>query len=213
MVLVPGPHLLNGAIDLARTRITIGISRLAFAGIIILSICIGLLGGLAFGGASLPTAGPAPPVSLWRDVVAAGVAVAAYGTFFAMPWRTLPIPIVIGMFAHAVRWLLIFRLGADVALGAFGACLLVGIVVALISDRLRLPFAALAFASVVSLIPGVFLFQAADSLLTLISAGATASPDLMIRMISDGGTAFLILLAMTLGLILPKMMIDRMLGK
>jgi uncharacterized membrane protein YjjP (DUF1212 family) len=213
MVLVPGPHLLNGAIDLARTRITIGISRLTFAGVIILSICIGLLGGLAFGGASLPAAGPALPVSLWRDVVAAGVAVAAYGTFFAMPWRTLPIPIVIGMFAHAVRWLLIFRLGADVALGAFGACLLVGIVVTLISDRLRLPFAALAFASVVSLIPGVFLFQAADSLLTLISAGARASPDLMTRMISDGGTAFLILLAITLGLILPKMTIDRMRGK
>jgi uncharacterized membrane protein YjjB (DUF3815 family) len=117
------------------------------------------------------------------------------------------------MFAHALRWLLIFRLGTNIALGAFGACLLVGVVVALISDRLRLPFAALAFASVVSLIPGVFLFQAADSLVVLISEGMRASPDLMIRMISDGGTAFLILLAMTLGIILPKMTIDRMLGK
>ena len=213
MVLVPGPHLLNGTIDLIRTRIMIGISRLVFAGIIILSICIGLLGGLAFGGVSLPAAGPASPVLLWRDVAAAGVAVAAYGTFFAMPWRTLPIPIVIGMFAHAVRWLLIYRFGTNVALGAFGACFLVGTVVASISDRLRLPFAALAFASVVSLIPGVFLFQAADSLLALISEGAGASPELMIRMISDGGTAFLILLAMTLGLILPKMTIDRILGK
>lgn len=130
-----------------------------------------------------------------------------------MPWRTLPIPIVIGMLAHAVRWLLIFKFGADVALGAFGACFLVGIVVASISDRLRLPFAALAFASVVSLIPGVFLFQAADSLLALISEGARASPDLMMQMVSDGGTAFLILLAMTLGLIFPKMTIDKALGK
>lgn len=213
MVLVPGPHLLNGAIDLARARITLGISRLVFASMIILSICIGLLGGLAFGDASLPAAGPAPAIVLWRDVAAAGVAVAAYGTFFNMPWRTLPIPIVIGMLAHAARWLLIFRLGADVALGAFGACFLVGVVVTSISDRLRLPFAALAFASVVSLIPGVFLFQSADGLLTLISEGVKASPDLMIRMISDGGTAFLILLAMTLGLLLPKMAIDRRFGK
>jgi uncharacterized membrane protein YjjP (DUF1212 family) len=213
MVLVPGPHLLSGAIDLVRTRITLGISRLVFASMIILSICIGLLGGLAFGEVSLPAAGPGAPVLLWRDVLAAGVAVAAYGTFFAMPWRTLPIPIVIGMLAHAVRWLLIFRFGADVALGAFGACFLVGIVVASISDRLRLPFAALAFASVVSLIPGVFLFQAADSLLALISEGARASPDLMMQMVSDGGTAFLILLVMTLGLIFPKMTIDKALGK
>jgi uncharacterized membrane protein YjjP (DUF1212 family) len=213
MVLVPGPHLLNGAIDLVRARITLGISRLVFASMIILSICIGLLGGLAFGDVSLPTAGPASPVLLWRDMTAAGVAVAAYGTFFAMPWRTLPIPIVIGMLAHAARWLLIFKLGTSVALGAFGACLLVGIVVASISDRLRLPFAALAFASVVSLIPGVFLFQAADSLLALISEGVRAPPDLAMQMFSDGGTAFLILLAMTLGLILPKMAIDKMFGK
>jgi uncharacterized membrane protein YjjP (DUF1212 family) len=213
MVLVPGPHLLSGAIDLVRTRITLGISRLVFAGLIILSICVGLLGGLAFGDVSLPAAGPAAPVLLWRDVVAAGVAVAAYGTFFAMPWRTLPIPIMIGMFAHALRWLLIFRFHADVASGAFGACFLVGIVVASLSDRLRLPFAALAFASVVSLIPGVFLFQAADSLLALIAEGGRASPDLMMQMISDGGTAFLILLAMTLGLLLPKMAIDKAFAK
>ncbi len=33
MVLVPGPHLLNGAIDLARTRIALGIARLAYAGV------------------------------------------------------------------------------------------------------------------------------------------------------------------------------------
>jgi hypothetical protein len=36
-------------------------------------------------------------------MVAAGIAVAAYSTFFAMPWRMLPIPILIGMLAHACR--------------------------------------------------------------------------------------------------------------
>jgi hypothetical protein len=35
MVLVPGPPILNGAIDLARTRITLGISRMAYAGAIL----------------------------------------------------------------------------------------------------------------------------------------------------------------------------------
>lgn len=42
MVLVPGPHLLNGAIDLARTRIALGIARLTYVGIIVLMICFGL---------------------------------------------------------------------------------------------------------------------------------------------------------------------------
>jgi hypothetical protein len=39
MVLVPGPHILNGAIDLARTRIALGIARLTYASVIVLLIC------------------------------------------------------------------------------------------------------------------------------------------------------------------------------
>src|SRR6202795_2013677 len=65
MVLVPGPHILNGAIDLARTRISLGIARLAYAGVIVLLICAGgLFGFTAVGVANLATAGPSPPVPL-----------------------------------------------------------------------------------------------------------------------------------------------------
>ena len=85
MVLVPGPHLLNGAIDLARARIALGASRILYACLIILMICTGLLAGLALGGVSLPVSGPSFLVPLLYDVIAAGIAVAAYGTFFAMP--------------------------------------------------------------------------------------------------------------------------------
>jgi uncharacterized membrane protein YjjP (DUF1212 family) len=52
MVLVPGPHVLNGAIDLACTRISIGIARLTYAALIVLMICAGLLAGLNVGGAT-----------------------------------------------------------------------------------------------------------------------------------------------------------------
>jgi uncharacterized membrane protein YjjB (DUF3815 family) len=90
MVLVPGPHLLNGAIDLARTRIALGIARLTYAGIIVLMICLGLLLGSTAGGAALPAAGPSAPVPLLADVIAAGCAVASFGTFFSMSWRMLP---------------------------------------------------------------------------------------------------------------------------
>ena len=94
MVLVPGPHFLNGAIDLARGRIGLGAARIAFASLITAMICAGLLIGLALGGVNLPPSGPSRFVPIGYDVIAAGVAVAAYGTFFAMPWRMLPIPIL-----------------------------------------------------------------------------------------------------------------------
>jgi uncharacterized membrane protein YjjP (DUF1212 family) len=41
MILVPGPHLLNGTIELARARIALGASSITYAGVIILIICTG----------------------------------------------------------------------------------------------------------------------------------------------------------------------------
>jgi uncharacterized membrane protein YjjP (DUF1212 family) len=208
MVLVPGPHLLNGAIDLVRARIALGAARLVFATMIILVICIGLLGGLAAGGESLPVSGVSSSVPFGYDVIAAGVAVAAYGTFFSMPWSKLPIPIAIGMAAHATRWAAITLCGAGVATGALVACLLVGIVVTPIADRLRMPFAAFAFASVVSLIPGVYLFRMASGLVSVASLGNQAPPDVLLAAIADGTSAMLIMMAITFGLIVPKLCIE-----
>ncbi len=208
MVLVPGPHLLNGALDLAHARILLGIARVSYANLVILMICTGLVLGLALGGVSLPVSAPSSPVPLWYDVPAAGVAVAAYGSFFNMPWRMLPIPILVGMFAHACRWMAISTFGASAEIGALAACFVVGTVMTPIANRLRLPFAGVAFASVVSLIPGVFLFRMAAGVVDLVTRGQSAPQELLGQVTSDGMTALLIILAMAFGLILPKMFID-----
>jgi uncharacterized membrane protein YjjP (DUF1212 family) len=205
MVLVPGPHILNGAIDLIRGRIPLGAARIVYASLIILMICAGLLLGLGLGGEGLPVSVPSRAVPLGFDVVAAGVAVAAYGTFFAMPWRLLPIPIVIGMFAHALRWVTVSQAGAGPATGALVASLVVGAITTPIADRLRLPFAGLAFAAVVSLIPGVFVFRMAGGMVGLVALGPRAPHELFIQVATDGTTALLIVAAMVFGLLFPKM--------
>ena len=211
MVLVPGPHLLNGAIDLVRTRIALGIARLTYAGIIVLMICFGLLLGFTAGGAALPAAGPFAPVPLLADVIAAGCAVASFGTFFSMPWRMLPFPIAVGMLGHAARWALISLAGANVATGALVACILVSIIVTPVVDRLHLPFAALGFSAVVSMMPGFFLFQATSALVELVSIGPRAPVILLTSIAANGATAFLIIQAMTFGLILPRMLLEQFL--
>lgn len=204
MVLVPGPHVLNGTIDLARARITIGSARLVFASLIVLMISAGLLLGLTLADIDLPTTASPVAVPLLHDVVAAGLAVAAYGTFFNMPWRMLPIPIVVGMLAHSAHWLLLW-LGFGLPLSSLVACLIVGILVAPIADRLHYPFAAFAFASVVSMVPGVFLFDGAAAIVEIYVNGAAASPALLISAVASVATALIIILAMTVGLIVPKM--------
>jgi uncharacterized membrane protein YjjB (DUF3815 family) len=116
-------------------------------------------------------------------------------------------PIGIGMLAHALRWE-VLQAGASIQLATFAACLFVGVVVALAAHRLRVPFGAFAFASVVSMIPGVFMFQAAAEALTLIDVRTVASAAELGGVIRDGATACIILLAMTFGLIIPRMCVD-----
>jgi uncharacterized membrane protein YjjP (DUF1212 family) len=209
MVLVPGPHILNGAIDLARTRVSLGIARLVYAGVIVLLICAGGLFGFAAVGGKLTIAGPSPPVPLVIDVIAAGCAVASFGTFFSMPWRLLAFPMAAGMLAHAARWALISVAGTSAATGALAACALVSILVTPVANRMHLPFAALAFSAVVSLMPGFFLFNAAIGLVDLVSIGPAAPSDLLVSIATNGVTAFLIIMAMTFGLILPRMLFER----
>src|SRR5499427_7453526 len=58
MVLVPGPHFLNSALDLIAGRIHLGSARWIYAGLVTVAITLGLLLGLATLGVSLPVDGP-----------------------------------------------------------------------------------------------------------------------------------------------------------
>jgi uncharacterized membrane protein YjjB (DUF3815 family) len=206
MILVPGPHVLNGMIDLSAARISIGAARLIFAALIILAISVGLLLGLGLIGVNLPVEGPGREVPLWLDILAAGVAVAAFSVFFSTPLRMLSWPIGVGILAHGLRWFVLSR-GAGAVTGAFVTCFLVGLILTLVARRYVMPFAAIGFASVVSLMPGVLLFRMASGLVQL-SSNANTTEMLLRSTVADGITAVMIILAMTFGLIVPKITID-----
>jgi uncharacterized membrane protein YjjP (DUF1212 family) len=207
MVLVPGPHVLNGALDLINGRIHLGAARLIYAGLVIVAISTGLLLGLALLGVSLPVDQAGRAVPLWQDVVAAGVAIAAYSVFFSTPPNMLLWPVTVGMLAHALRWVAITVFGFGAAIGTLLACLVVGLILTPVARRRHMPFAAIGFASVVSMLPGVLLFRMASGLVQ-IAGGAPTSLELISATIADGTSALISILAMSLGLITPKLVID-----
>jgi hypothetical protein len=83
------------------------------------------------------------------------------------------------------RWALISFAGANVATGTLVACIMVSIIVTPVVDRLHLPFAALGFSAVVSMMPGFFLFQAASALVELVSVGPRAPVTLLTSIVGE----------------------------
>jgi uncharacterized membrane protein YjjB (DUF3815 family) len=211
MILVPGAHILNASLDLARGRLSLGLARLTYCLMILLAICAGLLMGLTVTNGSLTEDMLSTQVPLWLDIISAGTAVAAFGAFFSLPWRVLIAPILVGMICHASRWLVLEN-GGGIVLGAFVACLIAGIMTTILARQLKLPFAALAFSAVVSMMPGIFVFKLASGLIEVYLAGSSATLPMLTNVASNGTATLLVVMAMTFGLIVPKMLIDGWFG-
>jgi uncharacterized membrane protein YjjB (DUF3815 family) len=209
MVLVPGPHILNGALDLLGLRITLGIARLGYGTLVLAAIAAGLIIGLGLGGQMLAVSQPAAQVPLYADVIAAGVAAGSYPVYFSMPYRMIGWPVVVGMIVHAAHWWALTVWKVDLAAAALVSCLLVGFVLTPVSHMLRIPFAAIGFASVVALVPGSYVFRMLSGLVQL---PGSASPDLLASTVSDGMVAALVVAAMAIGLVIPMHLRDALLA-
>ena len=200
MVLVPGPHVLNGALDLLALRLTLGIARLSYAGLVLAAIGAGLILGLGAGGYSLATTSSAAGVPFWADVIAAGLASGSYPVFFSMPYRMIGWPVAVGMLAHAAHWCTITVFHVGLAPAALLSCFIAGVVLVPAAHHLRMPFAAIGFASVVAMVPGVYVFR---MLAGLVALGPRSTPELLTSTIANGVLATLVVAGMAIGLAVP----------
>jgi uncharacterized membrane protein YjjB (DUF3815 family) len=125
--------------------------------------------------------------------------------YFSMPYRMIGWPVAAGMLAHAAHWWAITGWNADLATAALLACLLVGVMLIPVAYYLRMPFAAIGFAAVVALVPGVYVFRTLSGVIQLQS---NSSPDLLAATASDASVAILVVAGMAIGLAVPMRIRD-----
>lgn len=177
LMVVPGPHLINGAYDILENHVQIGVSLLVLSLGLLSATALGVvLGGwLVVGPAVLSTApSDAMHLTLLLDVTLAGVAACGFGTFYNAPWRFLWVSMVCGMAGHGVRYLSLDYLGIEMS--TLFACVTIGLIAGAAADRLRIPFSSLAFAGAVPMMPGVFIYQSFGGAMRLSVTGAAADP-------------------------------------
>ena len=107
LMLVPGPHLINGVHDMLENHMQTGICRLGLAVAILTAAALGVvLGGwLTLGQATLSTSpSEAIRLTLPLDAALAGVAACGFAAFYNAPWRVLWVSSVCGMVGHGLRY-------------------------------------------------------------------------------------------------------------
>jgi uncharacterized membrane protein YjjP (DUF1212 family) len=169
LMLVPGPHLINGLLDLIDNHLPMSLARLGLATGIVLASALGIVLGVEL---TLP--GPLPEgqaatvdhLNLVSDVVLAGMVTCGFAVFYNTAWGQLGMTVVGGMAGHGLRFLAL-EAGSSLVAATFLGGLAVGVVSAWMARTARTPLAVIAFAGAVTMMPGLHIYRALGGALQL----------------------------------------------
>jgi uncharacterized membrane protein YjjP (DUF1212 family) len=204
LMLVPGPHLINGLLDLIDNHLPMSLARLGLAAGILLASALGIVLGVEL---TLP--GPLPAdqgangdhLNLVSDMVLAGIVTCGFAVFYNTPWRQVGLAAVGGMAGHGLRFLAL-EAGCRLEAATFLGGLTVGVISAWIVRSRKLPVAVIAFAGAVTMIPGLSFYRALAGALQLARLADTADAGRVAGTLGNALQGGLVVSGLTLGLIL-----------
>ena len=200
MIIVPGVPLINGVQDMIRNHVTLGISRLGFAGLITIAIAFGLFVATVITGVTIPVEPPTVAIGVPEDAVFSALAAIGYALLFNVPTRMAWACVVCGVASHTTRTLGV-HLGVDIISGSLIGALIVGFLAQGFARYFHAPSAAFAFPGVVAMVPGAYAFRAVISSLQIVHGAAT--PQLATDTFALGLTVMLMVGAIAIGIAAP----------
>ena len=215
LMLVPGPHLINGLLDLVDNYVPMSLSRLGLAAGILLASALGIVLGVEL---TLPPpnfpeqAASADHLNLVTDMALAGIVTCGFAVFYNTAWRQLWMAAVGGMAGHGVRFLAL-DMGCWLEVATFLGSLTVGVIAAWMARSSKTPVAVLAFAGAVTMIPGLSLYRALGGALQLARQGGGADPVTVASTLGNSSQGCVVVGALVLGLISGARVMLRVVGE
>lgn len=215
LMLVPGPHLINGLVDLVDNYVPMSVARLALATAILLASALGIVLGMEL---TLPE----PPIAeqststdhlnLISDMLLAGVVTCGFAMYYNAAWAHIGMAALGGMAGHGLRYLSI-EVGCRFEVATFLGGLAVGIISAVIAQVYKVPFAVIAFAGAVTMMPGVQIYRALGGSLQIARLKNTAGLPIVADTMGNALQSCLVVGALALGLVLAARVVLAIAGE
>lgn len=210
LMLVPGPHLINGLLDLVDNQLPMSMARPALATAILVAAGLGLLIGVELSISSLPELRQSfvtDQPSLLVDMFLAGIVTAGFSVYYNTSWPLVGLTIVGGAIGHGLRSLAIradWSLEAATFLGGFA----VGAVSTWLARSSKAPVAVIAFAGAVTMMPGLQIYGALRGVVQLARLQQGAELPTITAMLANGAESVAVVAALGLGLIVSTRLLQ-----
>jgi uncharacterized membrane protein YjjP (DUF1212 family) len=215
LMLVPGPHLINGLLDLIDNHLPMSLARLWLAVGILIAAGLGIVIGIEL---TLPDVAPADQSartelpSLFIDMVLAGIVTCGFAVFYNTAWRHVGLAIVGGMVGHGLRYLAL-EAGCFLEVATFLGSLAVGMISSWMARSSRTPVAVIGFAGAVTMMPGVHIYRAIWGTLQLARQPDAMDTAMVSETIGNAIQACLVISSLALGLILGARIVRTLLNR
>jgi len=209
---VPGPHLINGILDLIDNHLPMSMARLGLAAGILLASALGIVLGVEI---TLPDPLPSNTVTNGdhlnlvsdmllagiSDMLLAGIVTCGFAVAFNTPWRHVGLAALGGMAGHGLRFL---ALNADwrPEVATFLGGLTVGVVSGWMTRSGKTPVAVIAFAGAVTMMPGLDIYQSLGGAMQLARTTDETAPAVVARTLGNASQAGLQVSGLAIGVIL-----------
>lgn len=201
LFLIPGFPLVTGALDIARLDFSAGVARLTYAVTVLMSAALAVWAVSSAVGLSPDVESPlnlAYPVMLSLRAIASFCGVLGFALMFNSPVRMALAAAGVGMVANTVRIELVDR-GMMIQAAAACAAIIVGLLTAVVANKLDFPRVTISVPAVVIMVPGASAYRA----VYFLNNGDTTEA------LAYAVQAGLVVIALAIGLAVSRMLTDR----